>query len=125
MDPVTVTYRHIDRSPALTSRAMNLARKLWRYNDRISECHLTIEGRHHQHTNGRFFAVKVDLHVPGAHIHAGNQHGDSDQHVDVYIALRDAIEDARRQLLQLSQRRGRQRIAAAVAAQDAKAGGAA
>jgi ribosome-associated translation inhibitor RaiA len=103
---------------------MNLARKLWRYNDRISECHLTIEGRHHQHSNGRLFAVKVDLHVPGAHIHAANQHGDSDQHVDVYVALRDAIDDARRQLLQLSQRRGRERIAAAVAAHDAKASGA-
>ena len=119
MDPVTVTYRHIDRSAALTSRAMELARKLWRYNDRISECHLTIEGRHQQHSNGRFFAVKVDLHVPGAHIHAGN----SDQHVDVYVALRDAIDDARRQLLQLSQRRGRQRIAAAVVGAT-KAGGA-
>jgi ribosome-associated translation inhibitor RaiA len=122
MDPVTVTFRHIDRSAALASRAMELARKLWRYDDRISECHLTIEGRHHQHSNARLFVVKVDVHVPGARIHADNQHGDGDLHGDVYVALRDAIGDARRQLQQLSQRRGRQRIVAALAAQDIKAG---
>jgi ribosome-associated translation inhibitor RaiA len=124
MSPLTVTFRHIDRSAALVSRATELAGRLWRYNDRISQCHLTIEGRHHQHSNGRLFVVKVDLHVPGAHIHADNQHDGSDQHADVYVALREAIADARRQLLELSERRGRQRIAAALAAENAKAGGA-
>jgi ribosome-associated translation inhibitor RaiA len=123
MSPVTVTFRHIDRSAALVSRATELAARLWRYDDRISRCNLTIEGRHHQHSNGRLFVVRVDLHVPGAQIHADNQHDGSDLHEDVYVALREAIGDARRQLLELSQRRGRQRIAAALAAENAKASG--
>ena len=112
---ITVTFRNLAKSPGVTSRARDLARRLWRYDERIQRCHLTIEGRSPVHSNACL--VKVDLDLPGARIHAesGENTPHSTQH-DVNVALREAIGDARRQLLDLTQRRGRERISSALAA---------
>jgi ribosome-associated translation inhibitor RaiA len=113
--PITVTLRHLDRSPALTSRAMDMARRLWRYNENIRRCHLTIEGGPSKQDHGHSFIAKIDLEVPGAHIHADS--GGASPFNDPYAAIRDAVGDARRQLVQLAQSRDRDRIRRAMSAQ--------
>ncbi len=46
--------------------------------------------------------AKIDLAVPGAHIHADSLHADGTGHEDIYLALRDAFINAKRQLQHLS-----------------------
>jgi hypothetical protein len=51
-------------------------------------------------------AAKIHVSVPGAQIHADSVNRDGVGHTDVFLALRDAYDSARRQLRDL-QRDGR------------------
>ena len=69
------------------------AAKLEEFHPRITRCHVRVEeSGKHQH-QGRRFAVHIDLRVPGREIAVTREH-----HEDVFVALRDAFDAARRQL---------------------------
>jgi ribosomal subunit interface protein len=111
--PMTLTYRHIDQSDALNARARELTRRLQRFGERITQCHLTVEGRVGRQRKGGPYSVKIHLSVPGAEIHADSLHGDGTRHNDVYSALRGAFNNAKRQLQDLNQERVSSRISGA------------
>jgi ribosome-associated translation inhibitor RaiA len=97
----TITFRHIDRSGALEDRARKLGSRLGRFSERIMQCHMTLEGQDDRLDGGAPYLVKIDLTVPGAHIHADSLHVDGAGHKDIYLALRDAFNNAKRQLQNL------------------------
>lgn len=91
--PLQITLRDIPPSEALEGAIREKADKLDQFYPHIMACRVTvgIAGKHkHQ---GQEFAVAVDLSVPGKEIVVNR-----DQHEDVYVALRDAFDHARRQL---------------------------
>jgi hypothetical protein len=98
---MTLTFRHIDHSGALEDRARKLGSRLERFCERITQCHMTIEGPGTGNSAGAPYLVKIDLIVPGAQIHADSLHVDGAGHRDVYLALRDAFNNAKRQLQDL------------------------
>jgi len=104
---MTMTFRHIDRSGALESRARELGERLRRFHSGITQCHVTVEGGVDHRADGSSYAVKIHLSVPGAQIHADSGRHDGTVHRDVYIALRDAYSSARRQLQDLRRDRGK------------------
>jgi hypothetical protein len=99
--PMTLTFRHIDRSGALEDRARQLGFRLERFSGRITQCHMTLEGPDDPRDTGAPYLVKIDLTVPGAQIHADSLHVDGAGHKDIYLALRDAFNNAKRQLQDL------------------------
>jgi putative sigma-54 modulation protein len=100
--PISLTFRRIDRSGALAERARKLGSHLTRFNERITRCHITILGPDSAGGDaGSAYWVKIDLTVPGAHIHADSLHVDGAGHDDIYLALRDAFNNAKRQLQDL------------------------
>jgi len=105
--PVTLTFRHIDHSGALEARARELGQRLQRCGERITQCHMTLEGSRGDHNSGASFVVKIDLAVPGAQIHADGLQSDGAGHKDIYVALRDAFNNAKRQLRELHSKRFR------------------
>ena len=100
-----VHFHNVDRSPAVEERARELLERLYRFNDRISACTLSVHGRPGGQLKGAPFTVKIELTVPGAQIHADSHHGTGVDHDDVYLALRDAFENAKRQLQDLHRER--------------------
>jgi ribosome-associated translation inhibitor RaiA len=96
--PLTLTFRHMDHSGALEDRARKLGSRLQRFSERIIRCHMTFEGPDHLRHIGASYVVKFDLTVPGAQIHADSLHADGTGHKDIYLALRDAFNNAKRQL---------------------------
>jgi Sigma 54 modulation protein / S30EA ribosomal protein len=96
---LTLTFRHIERSGALEARAREFGERLRRSHDRISHCHITVLGE--AQDGGLGVVVKIHVSVPGAQIHADGVAPDGAQHQDVFLALRDAYESARRQLMDL------------------------
>jgi ribosomal subunit interface protein len=92
-NPLQITLHGIDPSDALYSSVRERAQKLERYYDRMTSCHVVVEipGRH-QH-QGKTFAVRIDMKVPGSEIVVTKQH-----HEDIQVALRDAFDAARRRL---------------------------
>jgi ribosome-associated translation inhibitor RaiA len=105
---VTLLFRHIERSGALEDRARKLGARLERFSERIMRCHMTLEGPGNGRDGGAGYLVKIDLTVPSAQIHADSLHVDGAGHKDVYLALRDAFNSAKRQLQRLHGDRYRQ-----------------
>jgi len=91
--PLQVTYRGMESSAALDAAVRERAGKLEQFHPRIVSCRVVVEqpARHKQ--QGKQFVVHVDLKVPGGEIAVNREHDE-----DVYVALRDAFDAARRKL---------------------------
>jgi ribosomal subunit interface protein len=91
--PLQTTYRGIPQSPELDSHIREKAEKLGLFFDHIKSCHVIVEIPHKHHHQGKQFNVRIDIGVPGYEIVVDRDHSD-----DVYIALRNAFDAAKRQL---------------------------
>ncbi len=91
--PLQITIRGIEHSDALETHIREKAEKLDEFFDRIMSCRVVVEVPHkHQH-QGKQFNVRLDIGVPGSEIVVNRDHAE-----DVYVALRDAFDAAKRQL---------------------------
>ena len=98
---INITFRQLAHSGAVEDRARKLASRLQRFNERIQQCRMTIERSGSPGDGAAPYLVKIDLTVPGAHIHADSRQIDGIGHKDVFLALRDAFNNAKRQLQDL------------------------
>jgi ribosome-associated translation inhibitor RaiA len=97
--PLRITFRHIERSAALELRIQELVGRLEHFYDRIIGCHVVIESATRHPSGKPAFLVHVELTVPGGAINASSAPTDLHQHQNSYVAVRDAFEAAKRQLL--------------------------
>jgi ribosomal subunit interface protein len=91
--PLQVTIRDMEHSDALETHIRDKADKLDEYFDRIMSCRVVVEMPHKHHHQGKQFNVRIDIGVPGSEIVVNRDHAE-----DVYVALRDAFDAAKRQL---------------------------
>jgi ribosomal subunit interface protein len=96
--PVEITFKEIESSAAVEARIRELAEKLERVFDRITRCEVLVETPHRHQHKGRQFHVRVRLTVPGQEIVSSHDPGIGGAHEDVYVAIRDAFNAAKRQL---------------------------
>lgn len=91
--PLQITMRDIQHSEALDADIRDRVQKLELFYPRIVGCRVAVEQPHkHQH-RGKQFGVRIDLTVPGGKLVINREH-----HEDVYVALRDAFDAAKRKL---------------------------
>ncbi|MGA8053560.1 MAG: HPF/RaiA family ribosome-associated protein [Burkholderiales bacterium] len=88
-----ITVRDMDHSPALDERIRSRVQKLERVYTPLMGCRVVAEAPHKRKHQGKHFHVRLDITVPGKEIVVNNDH-----HEDIYVALRDAFEAAKRQL---------------------------
>lgn len=91
--PLQITIRGIEHSDALETHIRDKAEKLDEFFDRIMSCRVVVEVPHKHHNQGKQFNVRIDVSVPGSEIVVNRDHAE-----DVYVALRDAFDAAKRQL---------------------------
>ena len=96
--PLQITFRHMDSSEAVAARIRERAGELERFFDRIISCRVVVECRHPRHHQGNLFRIRVDVKVPGREIAVGRDPAAHHAHEDVYVAIRDAFDAARRLL---------------------------
>ena len=96
--PLQITFRHMDSSEAVAARIRERAGELERFSDRIISCRVVVECRHPRRRQGNLFRVRVDLKIPGREIAVGRDPAAHHSHEDVYVAIRDAFDAARRVL---------------------------
>ena len=91
--PLQITIRDVEHSEALETHIRDKAKKLDEFFNHIMSCRVVVEMPHkHQH-QGKQFNVRIDIGVAGGEIAVNRDHAD-----DVYVALRDAFDVAKRQL---------------------------
>ncbi|GBG14723.1 cold-shock protein [Novimethylophilus kurashikiensis] len=91
--PLQITIRDIPPSQALEANIREKVAKLGSLYDHILSCRVVVEMPHKHHHQGKHFNVRLDLGMPGRAIVVNRDH-----HEDVYVALRDAFDAARRQV---------------------------
>lgn len=91
--PLQITGRDLTLSASLESEIRDRAGKLELFCDKIMRCKVVLEGPAQHHRKGGPFKVRIDLTVPGSELVVNHQ---SDE--DLYVAVRDAFDAARRQL---------------------------
>lgn len=91
--PLDLRFIGLAPSAALEQAVTAKVAQLERFGSDVVACRVTIEQDHkHQH-QGRPFAVRIDLTLPGSEL-AVNRVQDE----DAYVAVRDAFDAARRML---------------------------
>ncbi len=103
--PLEITFRNMDRSESVEARVREKAEKLQLFFDRITGCRVTVEATHRRHAKGNLYHVHIEVGVPGNKIVINRSAHDKHAHEDVYVAVRDAFNAARRRLEDHSRRR--------------------
>ncbi|MBL0928060.1 MAG: ribosome-associated translation inhibitor RaiA [Phycisphaerales bacterium] len=96
--PVTIAFEGVPESDAVEQAVWKHAAGLERFFDRITSCRVTVARPQHHRHKGELYSVRVDLTVPGEEIVVSREHRFDHAHEDVYVALRDAFDAARRRL---------------------------
>ncbi len=96
--PLMVTFRHMDTSDAVLANITEKANKLDRFSEHIMSCRVVVEAPHQHHRKGNLFKVSVDITLPQGEIYASRSSDKNHAHEDVYVAIRDAFNAAKRQL---------------------------
>ncbi len=88
-----ITFRDMPHSDALEAHIREKAEKLEQYFSDIVSCRVVVEQSAKHQQQGKPFNVHIDLGVPRSEIVVDHQ-----QNEDVYVAVRDAFDAAKRQL---------------------------
>jgi len=91
--PAQVNFIGMEKSDALEAVALEKAARLDLLCASLTSCHVSIQVSHRHHHQGQPFSVHVNLSLPGHQIEASRTENE-----DPYVALRDAFDDAKRQL---------------------------
>ena len=91
--PLQIAIHGLDASNELEKHIREKAEKLEAFFNRITSCHVVVDTPHKHHHQGRQYRVSIKLRVPGEELAVNHNHDE-----DVYVALRDAFDAARRKL---------------------------
>jgi ribosomal subunit interface protein len=101
--PVQISFQGVDHSDAVEAAVRDKLRQLGRTAGPIQSCRVVIASPQRRQQQGRKVAVRIDLTIPGRALVVNRVENE-----DVYLALRDAFDDMRRQLAEaLGQQRAR------------------
>ncbi len=98
--PVQITFRNVDHSDALEDFIREKATWLDSFYDRITRCRVMVEVPHHRHRSGNPYHVRIELTVPGSELAISHEPA----HKKAHLAIREAFDDARRQLQDYARR---------------------
>jgi ribosomal subunit interface protein len=96
--PLQITFQNMDASAAVEAKIREKAEKLDRFHEHIMACRVVVEQTAQHHQQGKLYQVRLDITVPGSEIVVSRDRGLNHAHEDVYVAIRDAFNAARRQL---------------------------
>jgi ribosomal subunit interface protein len=88
----------MDHSDFVEAAVKQRIEKLERFASEIMRCKVTVEAPHKHHHKGNVYRVTLDVHVPGTEILVNRDPSKDHSHEDVYVAIRDAVNAASRQL---------------------------
>jgi ribosomal subunit interface protein len=102
---IQITFHGVDHSDAIETHIHNKIRKLEQFADRITTCRVTIESPHKHAHKGKLYNVKIDLKLPGDEIIINRNSQLDHSHEDIYVAVRDSFNEAKRRLQDCLRRR--------------------
>lgn len=120
--PVQIAFRNMKPSEAVDTRIREEIDKLETFYNRIMHCRVIVEIPHRHHRRGDLYHIRIDMTVPGADLvvkrkaslHPSLRQVEAEkkskcleahaEHKDVFVVIRDAFKEARRQLQDFARR---------------------
>lgn len=96
--PLQITWRDVAPSDAIEADIRAKARKLDQFYDHIVSCRVLVEASHRHHHKGNLYRIRIEIEVPDKELVVTRDPGDEHAHEDIYVAIRDAFDAARRQV---------------------------
>ena len=97
--PLQITVRNVALSEVAEADIREKAAMLDKYYDHIMGGHVTVDAPHRHQHKGLLYDVRIDLTVPGGELVIRREPNE-----DIYVAIRDAFDAARRQLEDFARR---------------------
>lgn len=91
--PLQITTRNVSLSEAAEETIREKASKLETFYDHIMSCRVLVEVPHRHKHQGMAYNVRIDITVPGNEFVVKREPNE-----DLYVAIRDSFDAARRQL---------------------------
>jgi len=99
-------FRNMEPSDAIKEKVAERMVWLERPADRLTHLRVTIEAPHRNHHKGKIYHVRIDVGLPGRpDLVVSHEREANHAHEDVYVAIRDAFDAARRQLKDIAEMR--------------------
>ncbi|MDH3687915.1 MAG: HPF/RaiA family ribosome-associated protein [Gammaproteobacteria bacterium] len=102
--PLQITWRRLQQSDAIEAAIRKRAEQLSNFYDHIMSCRVMVEAPHSHHRKGNLYHIRLDIGVPGGEIVVNRDPAAHGSHEDVYVAIRDAFDAAKRQLQDYARR---------------------
>lgn len=97
--PLQITVRNASVSEVVKNEIRERVDKLEQFSSNVMGCHVTVDSPHRHQHQGMKYAVQIDLTVRGAELVVKRQPDE-----DIYVAIRDAFDAARRQMEEYERR---------------------
>lgn len=96
-------FRNMEPSDAIKDKVTERMAWLERLTDRITHLRVIVEAPHRNHHKGKIYHIKINIGLPGRpDLIVSHEPEANHAHEDVYVAIRDAFDAARRQLRETS-----------------------
>lgn len=97
--PLEISFKGLDKSPAIEAKIAEKAAKLEKHFDRMTHCRVVVAAPHKHSHKGKTYEIKIDIGIPGtAPLIVTHESAVGQAQEDLKIALRDAFEAAGRRL---------------------------
>lgn len=93
-----IEFRNLDHSDFVEGAVRERLKRLDRFADDIMRCRVTVEAPHKHQGKGHIYHISIACHLPGKEIIVNNDPGRNLAHEDIYVAIRDAVNAAARQI---------------------------
>lgn len=91
--PLQITARNIELTDAIKAEITEKAKKLDTFYERIMRCRIVLECPKRHPNDGKLYKLSIIMKVPGAELAVKRE-----LNKDLYVAIRDAFDAARRKL---------------------------
>jgi cold shock CspA family protein len=102
MVDLKIQYLGFSESEAVSAAVWDYVEHLEKLYGPIISCTVVISNPHRKHQKGRIYHIKVRMHLSGADIIVDKGAEKNHAHEDIYVALRDAFDAAKRKLADFS-----------------------
>ena len=97
--PIEIAFQHCKPSEEIRAEVAKQAKRLEKFSDRITSCHVAIAGPQTRHRQGDLFKIDVRIAMPEHHdVIVTRTHGDAPEREHPLVAVREAFDAAVRQI---------------------------
>lgn len=93
-----ISYRGVEKSEALEAHIRDKVVGLEKFFSQLVSCKVIVERLHRHHHQGNIYQIIIWLGLPGEDVYVNREPEKNHAHEDIYVALRDAFDKAKRQL---------------------------